>query len=733
MKSIIKIEGADAIIEGMYSLETVVDTTSYVVAGHEFVAAFQNGFWDGRKKLFNKRRKSFPSGLVPFVVAALKEDGFEVKVVDNRECPGNIFIGSHDLELNGIKFDYPYDFQPEAAMALCKAGRGILDAATNCISGETTIEVHRAGKSFKTSLENLYKKFNGLRTKPNYKWDLSIDTKIRSRTNEGYIKLNKILNVYDSKVKKTFILKTESGKEVRTSLDHRFLTSEGWKKLKSIKVGDFIHVDGGKTSEGEKIRRYKAIYGMDNHPYRAKHTDKRSGRKTYYSVQEHRIVLEAKINGLNKDEFIYRIKNNNLENLKFIDPKKNHVHHIDGNVKNNSPENLELTDRITHWRDHGKITWRNVIAKTVLNKVVSIEKHKKEMTYDIEVENDHNFLANGIVVHNSGKTSIAALVIKMIKQPTLYIVPSLELLYQTKEVFEKRLCTEIGIVGDGNWNPNIITIATIGTLYSRMATEEGKQLLNTKNLMISDECHHSSSDSYYEVMRACNAYYRFGMSGTPLKRTDGSDLKLIAATGPVVYSIKNKELITRGISAQPYLKFIEIDKPRLARSLKYRDVYVKGIVENEYRNNLLAEIALQYAKEGHTVLILIREIAHGKIFDKILPSTVSHRFISGKETSEFRRQTLKDFKEGKISILISSTILDEGVDVPNIDVGILAGGGKSSIKLLQRIGRTLRTGGSHDWVIIIDTIDLQHRYLAKHSYGRLQIYKEEDCFEMEVK
>jgi superfamily II DNA or RNA helicase len=464
MKSIIKIEGADATIEGMYSLETVVDATSYVVAGHEFVAAFQNGFWDGRKKLFNKRRKCFPSGLVPLVVEALKEDGFEVEVLDSRQSPGNIFIGPHDLELNGISFDYPYEFQPKAAMALCKAGRGVLDVATN-----------------------------------------------------------------------------------------------------------------------------------------------------------------------------------------------------------------------------------------------------------------------------GGKSSIAALVIKMIKQPTLFVVPSLELLYQIKEVFEERLKTEVGIVGDGNWNPNIITVATIGTLYSRMATDDGKQLLNGVGLLIVDEVHHGSSDSYYEVMRACNAYYRFGMSGTPLKRTDGSSLKLIAVTGPVVYSIKNKELIARGISAQPYLKFIEINKPRLARSLKYRDVYVKGIVENEYRNNLLAETALQYAKEGHTVIILIREIAHGKIFDKILPSTVSHRFISGKETSEFRRQTLKDFKEGKIPILISSTILDEGVDVPNIDVGILAGGGKSSIKLLQRIGRTLRTGGSHDWVIIIDTIDLQHRYLAKHSYGRLQIYKEEDCFEMEVK
>lgn len=463
MNCTIKICGADAFIEGAYPLEVVRDVTSYPVTGHEFVASFQNGFWDGRKKLFNKRKKSFPSGLLPLVVEALKKEGINVVIEDNRQCPGGIHLGPHDLELNGIKFDYPYEFQPIAALDMCKAGRGILDACTN-----------------------------------------------------------------------------------------------------------------------------------------------------------------------------------------------------------------------------------------------------------------------------SGKTSIAALIIKILKLPTLFIVPNLELLYQTQKVFENRIGCKIGIIGDGNWSPDIITIASIGTLYSRIKEPECIKLLKSVKLLIVDEVHHSSSDSYYTVMRSCDAYYRFGMSGTPLKRSDGADLKLIAVTGPVIYIIKNKELIARGVSVQPYLKFLTIDKPKISKSAKWRDVYVKGIVENEYRNNLLVEEALQFAKAGHTVLILIREIAHGKIFDEILPSTIPHRFVSGKETTEFRIKTLEEFKEGKIRILISSTILDEGVDIPNINVLILAGGGKSNIKLLQRVGRGLRVGNS-ERLDIIDTIDLQHKYLARHSHSRWQVYKDEDCFEIEVK
>jgi superfamily II DNA or RNA helicase len=82
-------------------------------------------------------------------------------------------------------------------------------------------------------------------------------------------------------------------------------------------------------------------------------------------------------------------------------------------------------------------------------------------------------------------------------------------------------------------------------------------------------------------------------------------------------------------------------------------------------------------------------------------------------------------------VFCHNSILDEGVDVPNIDVLILAGGGKSSINTLQRVGRGLRKGGNIDKLYVVDTLDFQQYHLLKHSLQRLDDYKNEDCFVIE--
>ena len=92
---------------------------------------------------------------------------------------------------------------------------------------------------------------------------------------------------------------------------------------------------------------------------------------------------------------------------------------------------------------------------------------------------------------------------------------------------------------------------------------------------------------------------------------------------------------------------------------------------------------------------------------------------------------MAEFRDGTIKVIIATSILDEGVDLPNIDVLVLAGGLKSSIATLQRVGRGLRTGGNVDRLYVVDTIDFQNHHLLKHSFQRLQDYRAEDCFEIE--
>lgn len=334
-----------------------------------------------------------------------------------------------------------------------------------------------------------------------------------------------------------------------------------------------------------------------------------------------------------------------------------------------------------------------------------------------------------------GKTEVSCAITKYIGLPTLFIVTTRELLYQARERFMARLGVgkdQIGLVGDGKWQPgDWVTIATADTLESRFNTDECQALLKDTKVLFVDECHHAGSETWYNVCMACPAYYRFGLSGTPLDRTDGANLRLIAALGPVIVDISNKLLMENGISARTSIIFNRIAEPALPRALNYANAYKLGVVKNEKQTGLIVDWTKIFIEQGLSILILCEQIEHGKIIDQALwtqadGAFIPHVFIHGSESTEARQDALRDFAERKVPVLVASTILDEGVDVPTIDALILAGSRKSRIKTMQRLGRGLR--GKK--LIAVEFANFTHDYLLKHSLSRWDDYKKEDCFIM---
>ncbi len=82
-------------------------------------------------------------------------------------------------------------------------------------------------------------------------------------------------------------------------------------------------------------------------------------------------------------------------------------------------------------------------------------------------------------------------------------------------------------------------------------------------------------------------------------------------------------------------------------------------------------------------------------------------------------------KSGVLDGIIASTIFDEGIDLPNIQTVILAGGGKSEIKNLQRLGRGLRKTTGKVSLKLVDFIDTGSKTLKKHSEIRKGIWEEQ--------
>jgi len=319
---------------------------------------------------------------------------------------------------------------------------------------------------------------------------------------------------------------------------------------------------------------------------------------------------------------------------------------------------------------------------------------------------------------NSGKTEVMAGLIAGYGFPkTVVLLHRKELLYQTQERFQERLGRKIGIIGDGVLEPDAITICMIQTLSKKW--DILNWLFFDNALLMIDECHRASSNQMMDVIFKMPGHYRFGFSGTPLKYDVLSDMKLIAATGPIRVDIGNMELIELGYSAKPIVTIHTIPKDtRENYKLGYVGAVSELLVNNGYRNYIVRDMAM---KAGGVVLILVNMIEHGKNLQNIIPTSI---FVTGSDTTEYRKMVL-DSMRGDSGIFIATPIFDEGIDVPAVSTLILAGGGESHVRLLQRIGRGLRQKEGDNVLYIHDFLDNHNKHLKRHSLARLDVYRGE--------
>lgn len=340
---------------------------------------------------------------------------------------------------------------------------------------------------------------------------------------------------------------------------------------------------------------------------------------------------------------------------------------------------------------------------------------------------------------NSGKTEVSCAITAYLKIHTLFVVPGIDLLYQTRERFAKRLgfpISKIGIIGDqefqiGDW----ITVATIDSLYAKKDEPVLFEAMQHRwQLIFIDECHKFSSETGFSVLDNINSYYRFGLSGTPLDRTDGADLRLIAQTGNVVYEISNKLLIERNISVPVDIELKRIDQPK-SRGRNWKSVQREAIIQNEFLNGDICRwVPIQLAHK-YQVVILVKEIAHGEVLERRLRAAsygFNVKFLHGSETTDNRRQALKDFSAGTLHCIIGTSILYQGIDTPNIDILVFADLGKSRIAVLQALGRGLRSRPGKKRLLVRDYANFCHRWLTEHSLARLKTYKGENCFRIHI-
>lgn len=357
------------------------------------------------------------------------------------------------------------------------------------------------------------------------------------------------------------------------------------------------------------------------------------------------------------------------------------------------------------------------------------------------------------VATGGGKSRIAKLAAARINRPTLFITTRTVLMHQMKDGFEES-GFEVGVLGDGEWEPKFINVAMVQTLVKRLedvdslpdkvvAERYGNRnsaaamrqrrvraqtiaLLETVEFLIGEEAHESGGNGFYELCRYMKkAAYRLALTATPFMRdSQEANMRLKASFGPIGIEISEKMLIDRGILARPIFKFKRTAAPaKLRKTSPYPRAVELGLTENLERNTDIAREVRRAVDYGLPVLILVTRKAHGKILKEMLEKLgvrVEYRF--GEDKQSARKASLARLKNREIDCLIGSTILDVGVDVPAIGLVVLAGGGKAEIAHRQRIGRGLRAKKAGPNIcFILDYHDEHNKHLREHAQQRQAI------------
>lgn len=377
------------------------------------------------------------------------------------------------------------------------------------------------------------------------------------------------------------------------------------------------------------------------------------------------------------------------------------------------PIMLTLHRLKTHFQDEARqFSQRNFCLSGTLQP----RPHQKE-AFAAWVEAKHQ----GVVVlpTGAGKTLVARMAIARTQRDALILVPTIDLMHQWYEQLLAAFDMPIGLLGGGDHQLEPITVSTYDSAYLRM-----DQMGDRFGLLICDECHHLPATTTRLAAIMSIAPFRLGLTATP-ERTDGQEADLYDLIGPLCYrgeiaDLEGKYLAPYRLEQVPvildpderiaydnayaqYREFarntgINFSKPDgwsqfiqvCFRSQEGRDAYSAYRMQKRLARASRAKLRMVWQllrqHKGKQVLLFTDDNATAYAISETFFIPVITHHTRGSE----RKRLLDGFRAGTLPFLVNSHVLNEGVDVPDVSVGIIVSGSGSVRAHVQRLGRILR-------------------------------------------
>jgi len=319
----------------------------------------------------------------------------------------------------------------------------------------------------------------------------------------------------------------------------------------------------------------------------------------------------------------------------------------------------------------------------------------------------------------AGKTYLAILAMVKSGRSTLILVPTIDLMNQWHEVLSNFLNVEIGMLGGGQKDIFPVTVSTYDSAVLFI-----ERIGNKFGLLIADECHHLPAPQYQNIALGCIAPFRLGLSAT-VERADGKESEIYRLMGDLVFEGRIDEMVDDVlapydvVNIQVPMSEVELELYTASRKI-YTDFIKRAGVNfsspNGWQDFIIRAARLPGGREAMRAYRDQKTLAQGasaklKALWEILQEYPEDRAIVFTEDNNMaykigrtfilavlthqtklkeRKRMLAAFRQGEINVLVTSKVLNEGVDVPEAGIGIVISGSGGVREHVQRLGRILR-------------------------------------------
>ena len=317
------------------------------------------------------------------------------------------------------------------------------------------------------------------------------------------------------------------------------------------------------------------------------------------------------------------------------------------------------------------------------------------------------------------------------KLNTVLLLNDSDLFNQFKTELPKLLPEETITFIQGNkvekWTK--FNVAMVQSLYKNLDTYQRQ--LESIQICLIDESDVIDNNTFKAVlMHLYNTSVRIGLSGTlykgKLKKHLIPNMNIRSFIGDVADEVKLADQMKKGTSTKTIIKSITLNYP-VKPSLSYEEEYRSVIIENPLAYEVvLQRINYNLKYDRLPMLIATKFIDHTDKMEAFLKKHLPYLTVKGvHHKTPNRSSVLDEFREGKIDILIATTIISRGKNIPLLQYTCNASSMDAEERTIQLVGRSVRLHHSKSKAVIDDLI-FPGKYLTRHGNHRRNYYLREN-------